>query len=77
VEAVGEGVQDVELGDAVFGPVDFVNIASAGASDFAILKHWKRTSAKLDPIEAAALPMAVATAFGSLDVWEYGVSIRS
>src|SRR5271167_4264186 len=67
VDAVGEGVQDVAAGDAVFGPVDFVSTASAGASDFAILEHWTRTLGNLDPIQAAALPMAVATAFGSLD----------
>ncbi len=67
VDAVGEGVQDVAAGDAVFGPVDFVGTASAGASDFAILEHWKRTPGNLDPIAAAALPMAVATAFGTLD----------
>jgi NADPH:quinone reductase-like Zn-dependent oxidoreductase len=67
VDAVGEGVQDVAIGDAVLGPVDFVSTASAGASDFAILQHWTRTPTGLDPIEAAALPMAVAIAFGSLD----------
>lgn len=67
VDAVGEGVQDVAVGDAVFGPVDFANTASAGASDLAILHHWTRTPQNLDPIEAAALPMAVAIAFGTLD----------
>ena len=67
VDAVGDGVQDVAVGDPVFGPVDFVSPASAGASDVAILQHWTRTPTGLDPIEAAALPMAVATAFGSLD----------
>ena len=67
VDAVGEGVQDAATGDAVFGPVDFVTTASAGASDFAILEHWKRTPVSLNPIEAAALPMAVATAVGTLD----------
>lgn len=67
VDAVGEGVQSVAVGNAVFGPVDFVSTASAGASDFAILEHWTRTPGNLDPIEAAALPMAVATAFGTLD----------
>ena len=66
VDAVGEGVRDVAVGDAVFGPVDFVTTASAGAADFAVLEHWAVTPKGLDPIEAAALPMAVATAFGSL-----------
>ena len=67
VDAVGDGVQDVVAGEAVFGPVDFVSAPSAGASDFAILQHWTHIPAGLDPIEAAALPMAVAIAFGSLD----------
>ena len=68
VDAIGEGIQDVAVGDAVFGPVDFVNTASAGASDFTILEQWKRTPKNLEPIEAAALPMAVATALATLDV---------
>jgi NADPH:quinone reductase-like Zn-dependent oxidoreductase len=67
VDAVGEGVQGVAVREAVFGPVDFVTAASAGASDFAILEHWARTPKGLDPIHAAALPMAVTTAFGTLD----------
>jgi NADPH:quinone reductase-like Zn-dependent oxidoreductase len=67
VDAVGEGVSEIALGDAVFGPVDFVSTGSAGASDFAILHHWTRTPTGLDPVEAAALPMAVATAVGGLD----------
>ena len=67
VDAVGEGVRDVAVGDAVFGPVDFVTTASAGAADFAVLEHWAATPEGLDPIQAAALPMAIATASGSLD----------
>ena len=67
VDAVGEGVSDVKPGEAVFGPVDFVSTESAGASDFAILQHWTRTPDDLDPVQAAALPMAVAIAYGSLD----------
>jgi NADPH:quinone reductase-like Zn-dependent oxidoreductase len=51
----------------VFGPVDFVTTMSAGAADFAVLEHWAVTPKGLDPIEAAALPMAVSTAFGSLN----------
>ncbi len=67
VDAVGEGVSDIAPGDTVFGPVDFVNTGSAGAADFAILQHWTRIPSRLDPVEAAALPMAVAIAYGSLD----------
>lgn len=67
VDAIGEGVEDVAIGDAVFGLVDFISTASAGASDFAILQHWTPLPAGLDPVQAAALPMAVAIAFGCLD----------
>jgi NADPH:quinone reductase-like Zn-dependent oxidoreductase len=67
VDAAGEGVDGIAVGDAVFGPVDFVTTGSAGASDFAILEHWARIPEGLDPIHAAALPMAIATAFSTLD----------
>jgi len=67
IDAVGEGVENVAIGDAVLGPVDFRGTASAGASDFAILHHWTRRPSSLDPVQAAALPMAVETAFRSLD----------
>jgi NADPH:quinone reductase-like Zn-dependent oxidoreductase len=67
VDAVGEDVTDLEVGQLVFGPVDFVNTASAGASDYAILQHWTPVPSGLDALHAAAMPMAVAIAFGSLD----------
>ncbi len=67
VDAVGEEVTDVEVGQPVFGPVDFVNTASAGASDYAILQHWNPVPNGLDALHAAALTMAVAIAYGSLD----------
>ncbi len=67
VDAVGEEVSDVEVGQPVFGPVDFVNTSSAGASDYAILQHWTPVPSGLDATHAAALPMAVAIAYGSLD----------
>ena len=67
VDAVGEGVEGVAAGQLVFGPVDFIGTASAGASDYAILQHWTPVPAGLDPASAAALPMAVAIAHGSLD----------
>ncbi|HEX6895843.1 MAG TPA: NADP-dependent oxidoreductase [Bryobacteraceae bacterium] len=67
VDAIGAGVEGAGIGDAVLGPADFVDTASAGASDFAILQHWARRPYGLDPTEAAALPMAVETAFRSLE----------
>ena len=67
VEAFGEEVTDVKAGQLVFGPVDFVDTNSAGASDYAILQHWTPVPNGLDALHAAALPMAVAIAYGSLD----------
>ena len=67
VDAVGDNVEDVAVGQPVFGPVDFAGTASAGASDYAILQHWTPVPSGLGAVRAAALPMAVAIAFGSLD----------
>ncbi len=67
VDAVGEEAKDVELGQLVFGPVDFVGTNSAGASDYAMLQHWTPVPPGLEPMYAATLPMAVAIAYGSLD----------
>ena len=67
VDAVGAGVTDVGVGDHVLGMADYADCASAGASDYAIMHHWTHVPAGLDLVEAAALPMAVETAFRSLD----------
>ena len=67
VDAVGEGVEDVAVGDEVLGPVDFAGAPVAGASDFAILNYWTRRPSGLDPVQAAALPLSVETAFRSLE----------
>jgi len=67
VDAVGEGVADVVVGDLVMGTADYAGSSSAGASDRAIMHHWTRVPAGLDPVEAAALPMAVETAYRSLE----------
>src|SRR5581483_7114615 len=61
VAAVGDGVLDVALGDAVFGPSDYMNYSTAGASDYAILYHWERLPDGLSHVDAAALPMVVET----------------
>lgn len=42
VDAVGEGVTDVAVGDQVLGFADFANYPSAGASDMAVLEHWAK-----------------------------------
>jgi NADPH:quinone reductase-like Zn-dependent oxidoreductase len=67
VDALGEGVTDVALGDRVVGTADYAGGPSAGASDRAILDHWAKVPADLDLVQAAALPMAVHTAFCHLD----------
>jgi NADPH:quinone reductase-like Zn-dependent oxidoreductase len=63
VDAVGEGVTDVAVGDRVFGTADFARCPSAGAADRAIMDHWFAVPAGLDLTDAAALPMALDTAY--------------
>lgn len=67
VDAVGEGVADVAVGDRVLGVTDYAGAPVGGASDFAILRAWARMPGNLDFAPAAALPMAVETAYRSLD----------
>ena len=66
VDAIGEGVTGVGIGDVVFGPAPFTG-PSAGASEQAVLDSWFPCPTGLDPVEAAALPMAVGAAFASVD----------
>ena len=68
VEAVGEGVTDVRIGQFMLGVPDFRGFPSAGASDEAILAVWTPVPPGLDLVDAAALPMAVETACRSLDI---------
>ena len=68
VDAVGEGVTGVNVGDLAFGVPDYMGYPTAGASDFAILAVWVPVPRGLDLVEAAALPMAVETATRSLDL---------
>jgi NADPH:quinone reductase-like Zn-dependent oxidoreductase len=63
VDAVGEGVTDVTVGDLMFGTADWANGETAGASDYAITDHWFAVPAGLDLTEAAALPTALAAAY--------------
>lgn len=67
VDAIGDGVTDVAIGDRVTGAADFAGAASAGAAEYAILDHWARVPDELDFVAAAALPMAVETAGLHLD----------
>jgi len=65
VDAVGTGVTGVGVGDEVFGPAPFTG-PTAGASEHALLDVWFPRPAGLDPVAAAALPMAVETAHRGL-----------
>jgi NADPH:quinone reductase-like Zn-dependent oxidoreductase len=67
VDAVGEGVTDIGVGDRALGSASFSSYPSAGASDVAILERWGQAPDGLDLVEAAALPMAVETASLHLD----------
>lgn len=66
VDAIGEGVEDVAVGDVVFGTADWAHCPSAGAAEKAIMNRWFPVPAGLDLGAAAALPMTVDTAYGHL-----------
>ena len=68
VDAVGDGVSNVSVGDLVFGVPDFMGQPSAGAANFAVLAVWEPVPDDLSLIAAAALPMAVETATRTLDL---------
>ena len=68
VEAVGEGVTDVRLGQPVLGVPDYKGFPSAGASEQSVLAVWMPIPQGLDFVDAAALPMAIETACRCLDI---------
>ncbi|BCJ28477.1 NADP-dependent oxidoreductase [Actinocatenispora sera] len=70
IDAVGAGVDDVALGDLVFGTADFLGQPSAGAADVAILTSWYQVPDGLDPARAAVLPMALQSAVWTLDAMQ-------
>lgn len=55
VDAIGEGVTDVAIGDSVLGAADFMNGSSAGASDRAIMYYWFRMPAGLDFVQGCGV----------------------
>jgi NADPH:quinone reductase-like Zn-dependent oxidoreductase len=67
VDALGEGVTNVNPGDLVFGVPDYIGQSTGGAAEYAILKVFLPVPEGLGIIEAAALPMAVETAARSID----------
>ena len=68
VDALGEGVTSVNLGDLVFGVPDYIGHPTGGAAEFAVLKVFLPVPEGLNLTEAAALPMAVETAARSIDL---------
>ncbi|HEY6845702.1 MAG TPA: NADP-dependent oxidoreductase [Terracidiphilus sp.] len=68
VDALGEGVTNVNLGDPVFGVPDYIGQSTGGAAEYAILKVFLPIPEGLEITEAAALPMAVETAARCIDL---------
>lgn len=68
IDAVGEGVDGVAMGDHVFGVPDYIGQPTAGAAEYAVLKLWIQVPIGLSLEQAACLPMAVETATRSLDL---------
>lgn len=71
VDAIGAGVSGVNVGDQVFGPAPYRG-PTAGASEHAILDIWFPRPPGLDLVHAAALPVAVETAYRGLDALAVG-----
>lgn len=71
VDAIGDGVTGVGIGDPVFGPAPFTG-PTAGASEQAVLDIWYPRPAGLDLVHAAALPMAIGAAYPALDALGVG-----
>jgi len=67
VDTARPGVADVAAGDLVLGTADYAGGTSGGAADRAIMDRWARVPAGLDLVQAAALPMAVETAYWHLE----------
>lgn len=68
VDALGEGVTSIGLGERVFGVPDYIGQPTGGAAEYAILKVFLPVPDALDLTEAAALPMVVETAARSIDL---------
>ena len=68
VDAIGEGVADVAIGDHVLGAPAYQEYPSAGAADHAVLLVWTGVPAGLDLVDAAALPMAIETPSRCLNI---------
>ncbi|GAA2412371.1 NADP-dependent oxidoreductase [Actinomadura vinacea] len=70
VSAVGADVEDIAVGDLVFGNLDFGG-TTAGAAEYALMDHWATVPDGMSLEQAAAIPMVAETALRTLD--ELGV----
>jgi NADPH:quinone reductase-like Zn-dependent oxidoreductase len=68
VDAVGEGVTDVKVGDRVFGVPNYLGYPTGGAAEYAVLKVFVPVPRGLGMTEAAALTMATETAARTIDL---------
>jgi NADPH:quinone reductase-like Zn-dependent oxidoreductase len=66
VDALGEDVTGVQIGDRVFGPAIFDG-PTAGAAEYALMSAWARVPDGVTFEQAAALPVAAETAWRALD----------
>ncbi|MET0453206.1 MAG: NADP-dependent oxidoreductase [Mycobacterium sp.] len=66
VDALGESVTGVEVGDRVFGPAAFDG-PTAGAAEYALMTAWAPIPESIGNEQAAAMPMAAETAWHALD----------
>ncbi len=66
VDALGEGVEGVKVGDRVFGPVPHDG-PTGGAAEHALMVTWAQLPEGVTDEQAAALPMASDTALHALD----------
>ena len=67
VDALGEGVTGVAIGDPVLGPANYSDHGSAGAAEYAIVDYWTPLPPGLGMASAASLPMVVETAYRCID----------
>ncbi|WP_224388083.1 NADP-dependent oxidoreductase [Pseudonocardia sp. ICBG1293] len=66
VDALGPGVDDVRIGDRVFGPAAFDG-PTGGAAEYALMPAWAPVPEGVSAERAAALPVAAETAWRALD----------
>ncbi|HEY1570576.1 MAG TPA: NADP-dependent oxidoreductase [Pseudonocardiaceae bacterium] len=71
VDEIGAGVEDLAVGDDVFGTVDIATLGGACA-EFAVLAFWARKPESLSWTEAGAAGTSVETATRALDLLDTG-----